>query len=67
MAGFSTLDEQQLIQSDLITLEEVKCWTVPSLKVRGYKVSSTVDELQARVYFLYNQQIPENPSRVKSC
>ena len=34
--------------------------------VRGYKVSGTVVELQqARVRFLYNQQVPENPSRVE--
>ena len=36
-------------------------------KVRGYKVSGTVEKFKARVYVLYKQKIPENPSRVKSC
>ena len=57
---------QTIVDSDLITLEEVKIWTVEALKdfcrKRGFKVSGSKEELAARVYCLYNQQVPENPS-----
>lgn len=59
-------DEEQLCQSDIISLDEVDMWTTDSLKDfcrrRGHKVSGTKSELRARVYCLYNQQIPEDPT-----
>lgn len=56
----------QIINYDLISLEEVKLWSINALKEycrrRGYKVTGTKEELCARVYFLYNNQTPENPT-----
>ena len=47
---------QTIVDSDLITLEEVKIWTVEALKdfcrKRGFKVSGSKEELAARVYCL---------------
>jgi hypothetical protein len=60
------MDCIKLIEKDLITLEEIKLWTTDALKEycrrRGYKVTGTRDELCARAYFLYNKEVPENPS-----
>jgi hypothetical protein len=49
--------------ADLITHEEVEHWSVEALKDycrnRGYKVTWSKKELVSRVYFLYNNQVPE--------
>lgn len=54
-----------LVKDDLIALTEVKTWNIDALKdfcrKRGYKITGSKDELSARVYFLYNNQIPEEP------
>ena len=59
-------DISDIVDSDLITLDEVRTWTVDALKdycrKRGFKISGSKDELMALVYCLYNQQVPENPS-----
>lgn len=53
------------VTNDLISLNEVKMWELEALKEycrrRGYKVSGTRQELCARVYVLYNTQVPEEP------
>ena len=50
---------------DLITCEEVESWSVDALKEygrkRNYKVSGS-KELVARVYVLFNNNVPEEPA-----
>ena len=52
-------------QEDLISLAEVETWDTEALKDycrrRGYKVSGSRKELTSRVYFLYNNDIHEEP------
>lgn len=54
------------VEDDLISLNEIKMWTVDALKdyckKRSYKVSGTLEELQARVYVLYNKRVPVDPT-----
>ena len=60
-----TNNMENMFEEDLISLAEVKTWDTEALKdfcrKRGYKVSGTRDELSARVYFLYNNKVPEEP------
>lgn len=64
--GTAGTDTCNLLQHDLISLAEVKLWNVEALKdyckKRSYKVSGTKEELCARVYFLYNKEVPEDPT-----
>ena len=56
---------ENFFDNDLITLSEVKMWDTSALKEfcrkRGYKVSGSREELCARVYVLYNNQVAEEP------
>ena len=51
---------------DLISYDEVERWSVEALKDfcrrRGYKVTGAKRELVARVFCLYNQEVPEEPT-----
>lgn len=56
---------ESLDTNDLITHEEVEMWSLEALKDycrrRGYKVTGSKKELVSRVYFLYNNETPEQP------
>ena len=49
-----------------ILLAEIKTRDTEALKdfcrKRGYKVSGTRDKLSTRIYLLYNNKVPEEPS-----
>ena len=66
MANAQAQDIPYSEQPDLISYEEVERWSVESLKdfcrKRGFKVTGSKRELVARVYFLYNQEVPEEPT-----
>jgi hypothetical protein len=62
----ATNTENNIQQEDIISHEEVEMWSVDALKDyckrRGYKVTGSKKELVSRVYFLYNNNVAEEPS-----
>ena len=53
------------LENDIISHEEVETWNLEALKdfcrCRGYKVTGSKKDLVSRVYFLYNNCVPEKP------